>query len=55
MNQCGVSKRNGGPGAPSPSALNREFVAEAWAQWSTDEDATLWKNTVGDGVSDAAR
>ena len=29
--------------------------AEAWAQWSADEDAAAWDSAVGDGVSDAAR
>jgi len=29
--------------------------AEAWAQGSTDESAGGWENTIGDGVTDAAR
>jgi antitoxin MazE9 len=29
--------------------------AQAWAQWSTDEGSGGWENTVGDGVTDAAR
>jgi hypothetical protein len=32
-----------------------EGYAEAWAQWSANEDAGLWESTVGDGLSDAAR
>ncbi len=32
-----------------------EDYAEAWAQWSADEDAEAWEGTAGDGVSDAAR
>lgn len=29
--------------------------AHAWTQWSTDECSGGWENTVGDGVTDAAR
>jgi hypothetical protein len=29
--------------------------AEAWAQWSADEDSAVWENAVGDVVADAAR
>lgn len=29
--------------------------AEAWAQWSADEDDGAWESTVGDGVRNAAR
>lgn len=29
--------------------------AQAWAQWSADEDSATWESAVGDGVSDAAR
>lgn len=29
--------------------------ADAWAQWSADEDSAVWESTVGDGVADAAR
>jgi hypothetical protein len=32
-----------------------EDYADAWAQWSTDEDAEVWEGTAGDGVGDAAR
>lgn len=32
-----------------------EGYADAWAQWSADEDVSLWENTIGDGASDAAR
>jgi hypothetical protein len=35
-------------------ALEEDY-AQAWAQWSADEDAKAWETTGGDGVSDAAR
>ena len=32
-----------------------EDYAEAWQQWSADDDSEAWESSVGDGVSDAAR
>lgn len=32
-----------------------EDYAQAWAEWSAGECSAAWENTVGDGVSDAAR
>lgn len=29
--------------------------AQAWSQWSTDEESSAWEGAVGDGVTDAAR
>lgn len=29
--------------------------AQAWTQWSADEDAAAWETTAGHGMSDAAR
>lgn len=29
--------------------------AEAWAEWSADQDSAAWESTAGDGVTDAAR
>ncbi len=33
--------------------LEKDY-AEAWAQWSADDDSATWENTLGDGVTDAA-
>lgn len=32
-----------------------DAYAEAWQEWDSDEDATLWDTTSADGVADAAR
>lgn len=32
-----------------------EDYADAWSQWSTDEDAEAWEGTFGDGMRDVAR
>jgi hypothetical protein len=35
-------------------ALEDDY-AQAWGQWSSDEQADEWESTSGDGIDDAAR
>jgi len=54
-------------GLPSRSAALRHAVqmlryptleedyAQAWEQWSTNEESEAWEPTTGDGIGDAAR
>ena len=58
VEQAGLSSRSAGVQRAVQMlrypALEEEY-AQAWEQWSDDEESRAWEPTSGDGIGDATR